>query len=72
MIKRTIVNILGEPNGILDLKKKRFDKSVNPIQDEEGGGGDPPTSFSPINSKDVRLRCQNVLPFSFTPFATIV
>ena len=47
MIKRTIVNILGEPNGILDLKKKRFDKSVNPIQDEEGGVGRPPYQFFP-------------------------
>ena len=71
MIKRTIVNILGEPNGILDLKKKDLINLLTLFRMRKGGG-DPSTSFSPINSKEVRLRCQNVLPFSFNPFATIV
>ena len=30
MIKHTIINILGQPNGILDLKKE-FDKTLKNI-----------------------------------------
>ena len=41
--------------------------SFNPIQ-EWGGGRD---SFSPVTSKNVAISPQNVLTFSFNPFATL-
>ena len=43
----------------------------NPIQDG-GGQKDPPTSFSPVTSTNVRIKPQNFLTFSFNPFATLV
>ena len=42
--------------------------SFNPIQEWGGGGGD---SFSPVTSKNVAISPQNVLTFSFNPFATL-
>ena len=44
---------------------------INPIQDV-GGQKSPPTSFSPVTSTNVRISAQNVLAFSFNPFATLV
>ena len=57
------------------LVKSLVKKGVlfNPIQD--GGGGQkapPPTSFSPVTSANVGLRPQNILTFSFNPFAIMV
>ena len=43
----------------------------NPIQDGGGPKG-PSTSFSPITSTNVGISPQNVLTFSFNPFATLV
>ena len=42
----------------------------------EGGGGGkkegPPTSFSPVNSTNLRISPKNFLTFSFNPFDTLV
>ena len=40
----------------------------------EGGGGQkgPPAGFPPVTSTNVGIRPQNVLNFSFNPFATLV
>ena len=37
-----------------------------------GGTKRPPTSFSPVTSTNVGIRHQNILTFSFNPFATLV
>ena len=37
-----------------------------------GGGFLPPTSFSPVTSKNVRISPQNFLTFSFNTFVTLV
>ena len=37
-----------------------------------GGKKEPPTSFSPVTCTNVGLSPQNVLTFSFNPFATMV
>ena len=42
--------------------------SINPIQD---GGEGPATSFSPVTSTKVEFDPQNVLTFSFNPFAAL-
>ena len=39
---------------------------------ERGGGKKAPTSFSPVTSTNVGFGPQNVLTFSFNPFATLV
>ena len=44
----------------------------NPIQDGRGGKKAPPTSFSPVTSKNVRFGPQNFLTFIFNPFTTLV
>ena len=48
--------------------------SVNPVQDGRGGGAQkvPPASFSPVTSTNVGTDPQNLLTFSFNPFATLV
>ena len=46
--------------------------SINPIQDGGRGQKEPPTSFSPVTCTNVGLSPQNVLTFSFNPFATMV
>ena len=40
----------------------------------QGGGGVeiPPTSSSPVTSTNIGFRPQNILTFSFNPFATLV
>ena len=43
---------------------------IKPIQD--GGAKRPPTSFSPVTSTNVEISPQNLLTFSFNPFATLV
>ena len=45
--------------------------AFNPIQDG-GGAKRPPASFSPVTSTNVEFGPQNVLTFSFNPFATLV
>ena len=37
-----------------------------------GGAKSPPTSFSPVTSPNVGISPQNLLTFSFNPFATLV
>ena len=37
-----------------------------------GGKKAPPTSFSPVTSTNVEFGPQNILTFSFNPFATLV
>ena len=49
----------------------------NPFQDGEGWGGcgdkkSSPTSFSAVGSPNVGISTQNLLTFSFNPFATLV
>ena len=46
--------------------------NLNPIQDGVGGKKLPPTSFSPVISTNVRTSPQNLLAFSFDPFAIFV
>ena len=43
---------------------------LNPIQDG-GEAKRPPTSLFPVTSTDVGFGPQNVLTFSFNPFATL-
>ena len=47
---------------------------LNPIQDGGGEGGqkDPPTSFCPVTSTNVKIRPQNFLNFSFNSFDRLV
>ena len=46
--------------------------NFNSIQDGVGGQKGPPTSFSPVTSKNVGFGPQNLLTFSLNPFATLV
>ena len=45
--------------------------NVNSIQDG-GREKDPPTSFSLVTSTNVGISPQNLLTFSFNPFATLI
>ena len=54
-------------------------ESFNPVQDGGGGMGvletkspSPFTSFSYITSANIGISPQNILPFSFNSFATLV
>ena len=44
----------------------------NPIQDEEGAKRSPPTSFSPVTSKNVGTNPRNFVTFIFNPFVTLL
>ena len=43
----------------------------NPIQ-VGGGPRNPPISFSPVTSRNVKISSQNFLTFNFDSFATLV
>ena len=60
---------------VLDFFK--FHQEVNYLSDvltlfRMGGQKGPPTSFSPVNSTNVGISPQNLLTFSFNPFAILV
>ena len=63
---------------IYELRK--IISSFNRIQGGGGGGGgcgngyqkDPPTSFSPVTSRNIGISPKNFLTFSFNPFDTLV
>ena len=57
-------------NMIINFDAQIYWSCFNPIQD--GGAKGPSTSFSPITSTNVGISPQNVLTFSFNPFATLV
>ena len=71
----TVYGVFKGINKGRSISKLLLDKAFNPIQDGGGGGRgqkDPPTSFSPVTSKNVGFGTQNFLTFSFNPFATLV
>ena len=61
-LKKTVLS----SNSFFDCHK------LNPIQDGRGDKKAPPTSFSPVISKNVRTSPQNLLTFSFNSSSGLV
>ena len=53
------------------VKKRNLETILNPIQDG-GRAKSPPTSFSPVTSRNIRNNPQNFLNFNFNPFAKLM
>ena len=47
-------------------------RPVDYLYSEWGGGKKGPQQFFPVTSPNVRITTQNVLTFSFNPFATLL
>ena len=69
-------SILPVLKGLISFFKMQRDyngynyHTFKPIQDG-GGQKRPPTRFSPVTSTNVGITSQNLLTFSFNPFATL-